>query len=140
MRSDYAPASAYAGTAASGLPLTFPSINYDALIEAAGWPWPRRFTATNQAGTLHRFRDYLRSLAHPVHIAFEAADDRGLAPCLLETGFYLHLVSALTLARTREALHNSSDKKDPRDAQLILHLLRNFRAAVRGTAILTAGC
>ena len=33
--------------------------------------------------------------------------------------------SAETLARTREALHNSWDKNDPKDAQVILHLLRN---------------
>jgi transposase len=99
---------------------------HDALIEAPGWRRPRRFTVPNQAGELRRFRDYLGSLAHPVHVAFEATGDyhRGLAYCLLEAGFRLHLVSALTLARTREALHNSWDKNDPRDAQVILHLLR----------------
>jgi Transposase IS116/IS110/IS902 family len=33
-------------------------------------------------------------------------------------------VSSLALARTREALHNSWDKNDPKDAQVILHMLR----------------
>jgi len=32
-------------------------------------------------------------------------------------------VSSLALARTREALHNSWDKNDPKDAQVILHML-----------------
>jgi hypothetical protein len=30
----------------------------------------------------------------------------------------------MALARTREALHNGWDKNDPRDAQVILHMLR----------------
>jgi hypothetical protein len=36
----------------------------------------------------------------------------------------VRLVSSLALARTREALHNSWDKNDPKDAQVILHMLR----------------
>ncbi len=39
-------------------------------------------------------------------------------------GFDLKLVSSVALARTREALHNSWDKNDPKDAQVILHLLQ----------------
>jgi hypothetical protein len=38
-------------------------------------------------------------------------------------GFDLKLVSSVALARTREALHNSWDKNDPKDAQVILHML-----------------
>ena len=30
----------------------------------------------------------------------------------------------MALARTREAMHNSWDKNDPKDAQVILHLLK----------------
>lgn len=33
-------------------------------------------------------------------------------------------MSSLALARTREALHNSWDKNDPKDAQVMLHMLR----------------
>ena len=33
-------------------------------------------------------------------------------------------MSSLALARTREALHNSWDKNDPKDAQVILHMLK----------------
>jgi len=35
----------------------------------------------------------------------------------------LKLVSSVGLTRTREALHNSWDKNDPKDAQVILHML-----------------
>src|ERR1700729_4052779 len=38
--------------------------------------------------------------------------------------FELRLISTLALARTREAMHNSWDKNDPKDAQVILHLLK----------------
>lgn len=39
-------------------------------------------------------------------------------------GFYLNLVSAVAWARTREALHKSCDKNDPKDAQVVLHMLQ----------------
>lgn len=38
-------------------------------------------------------------------------------------GFELRLVSSLAAARTREALYNSWDKNEPKDAQVILHML-----------------
>ncbi len=39
-------------------------------------------------------------------------------------GFQLLLISSLALARTREAMHSSWDMNDPKDAQVILHLLK----------------
>ena len=48
---------------------------------------------------------------------------RPIAWRLVEAGFEARLVSSLALARTREALHNSWDKNDPKDAQVILHML-----------------
>lgn len=36
----------------------------------------------------------------------------------------MRLISSVALARTREALHNGWDKNDPKDAQVILHMLR----------------
>jgi transposase len=58
--------------------------------------------------------------------AFEATGNyhRPIAWRLVEAGFETRLVSSLALARTREALHNSWDKNDPKDAQVILHMLR----------------
>ena len=43
---------------------------------------------------------------------------RRLAWRLLEAGFEVRLISSVALARTREALHNSWDKNDPKDAQV----------------------
>jgi len=36
----------------------------------------------------------------------------------------VHFVSSIATCRTREALYNSWDKNDPKDAQVILHLLK----------------
>jgi transposase len=60
-----------------------------------------------------------------VRIGFEATGNyhRTLAHHLGRAGFELKLVSSIGLARTREALHNSWDKNDPKDAQVILHML-----------------
>ncbi len=58
--------------------------------------------------------------------AFEATGNyhRPIGWRLAEAGFEVRLVSSLALARTREALHNSWDKNDPKDAQVILHMLK----------------
>ena len=81
----------------------------------------------NDASEFRHFAEYLHSLNRPVHIAFEATGDyhRGFAHFLLAEGSQLHLVSSLALARTREALHNSWEENDPKDAQVILHMLRD---------------
>jgi len=49
---------------------------------------------------------------------------RPIAWRLVEAGFEVRLISSLAMARTREALHNSWDKNDPKDAQVILHMLK----------------
>jgi transposase len=69
----------------------------------------------------------LSALAPRCEIAFEPTGDyhRPLAFALGQAGFHLCLVSSLAVARTREALFNSWDKNDPKDAQVILHLLKN---------------
>jgi hypothetical protein len=41
-----------------------------------------------------------------------------------QAGFQLCQLSSLAVARTRDALYNSWDKNDPKDAQVILHLLK----------------
>jgi hypothetical protein len=102
-------------------------LRHDVLIAAPGWRSNKRLIVPNRADEFRHFAEYLHSLDRPVHIAFEATGDyhRGLAHFLLGQGFQLHLVSSLALARTREALHNSWDKNDPKDAQVILHMLRS---------------
>jgi transposase len=69
---------------------------------------------------------YLRGLESPVLIGFEATGNyhRPLAYFLHRQGFALRLIPTLALARNREAMHNSWDKNDPKDAQVILHLLK----------------
>jgi len=42
----------------------------------------------------------------------------------LRRGHRVHFVSSIATNRTREALYNSWDKNDPKDAQVILHLLK----------------
>jgi hypothetical protein len=41
----------------------------------------------------------------------------------------------MALARTREALHNGWDKNDPKDAQVILHMLLRDKQDERGASI-----
>ncbi len=47
----------------------------------------------------------------------------GAGLSLDQAGFETKLISSVGLARTREALHNGWDKNDPKDAQVILHML-----------------
>lgn len=68
----------------------------------------------------------LSAIGRPILVGFEATGNyhRTLAHRLLTAGFELRLISSVALARTREALHNGWDKNDPKDAQVILHMLR----------------
>ncbi len=49
---------------------------------------------------------------------------RNLAHFLIQNNIEVKCISALVAARTREALHNSWDKNDPKDAQVILYLMK----------------
>ena len=68
----------------------------------------------------------LHALARPVIVGIERTGNyhRVLAHRLIVAGFEVQLISSAALARTREALHNGWDKNDPKDAQVILHMLR----------------
>ena len=71
------------------------------------------------------FQRLITSLARygrPVRAAFEATGNyhHALAYHLATAGFEVKQVSSVALARTRQALHNSWDKNDPKDAQVIL--------------------
>jgi len=73
-----------------------------------------------------RFIAGLAAYGCSVVCALEATGNyhRPIAWRLVEAGFDVRQVSSLALARTREALHNSWDKNDPKDAQVILHMLK----------------
>ena len=98
----------------------------DVLIELPGSARRKRLVVVNTKAEHDRFVELLRGLNRPVIVAFEATGNyhRPLAYRLLEAGFALRLVSSVALARTREALHNGWDKNDPKDAQVILHMLK----------------
>lgn len=105
---------------------------HQVLIEAPGRARRRRLTVVSNKADNDRLAEALAAYGGPVLIGFEATGDyhRGLAYRLLSAVFELRLVSFVALARTREALHNDWDKNDPKDAQVILHMLR-FRATQR---------
>lgn len=81
----------------------------------------------NQLSDFRQLAAYLKRLEGALEIVLEPTADyhRNLAYFLKVQGFAVKLVSSIAVARTREALHNSWDKNDPKDAQVILHLLRN---------------
>ena len=87
----------------------------------------RTLRVANAKVEIDGFVAALRALGHRCEIAFEPTGDyhRPLAYVLGQAGFHLALVSSIAVARTREALYNSWDKNDPKDAQVILHLLKN---------------
>jgi transposase len=101
-------------------------LRHEALIQAPGWKSRKRLILLNTAMEFRRFADYLHSLKYPVRVGFEATGNyhRPLAHFLKMEGFQLELIPSLAVARTREAMHNSWDKNDPKDAQVLLHLLR----------------
>jgi len=99
---------------------------HEILVEVPGRKRRRRLTIRNTREDYQRLITLLADYGQPVRIAFEATGNyhRVLAYHIGQAGFELRLVSSVALARTREALHNSWDKNDPKDAQVILHMLQ----------------
>ena len=98
---------------------------HEVLIGVPGKKRRRRMTIMNTLEDFQRLSAALVNYGLPVRIGFEATGNyhRPLAHHLGQAGFELKLISSVALARTREALHNSWDKNDPKDAQVILHML-----------------
>jgi transposase len=86
----------------------------------------RHFRISNKLEDFAQLSVLLSGSGYPCRIAFEPTGDyhRPLAYFLQVQGFSVCLVSSVAVARTREALYNSWDKNDPKDAQVILHLLK----------------
>ena len=86
----------------------------------------RALRTANTVSDIDRLVTYLRSLGAPYTVAFEPTGDyhRAVMYRLGQAGFELRQVSSVAVARTRDALFNSWDKNDPKDAQVILHLLK----------------
>jgi transposase len=87
----------------------------------------KKMISRNQRQEFQQLAAYLQALDGKCEVALEPTADfhRCIAYFLASNGFEIRLVSSIAVARTREALHNSWDKNDPKDAQVILHLLRN---------------
>jgi transposase len=86
----------------------------------------RSLRVANTKMEIDHFVSLLRALEYPCEVAFEPTGDyhRPLAYVLGQAGFRLSLVSSIAVARTRDAMYNSWDKNDPKDAQVILHLMK----------------
>jgi len=86
----------------------------------------RRMRIANTRADWEKLAAAVRTAGAPCQVAFEATGDyhRPLACFLDQQGYTLQLASSVAVARTRDALYNSWDKNDPKDAQVILHLLK----------------
>ena len=84
-----------------------------------------RMSMTNDRADHDRLVRHLQNIGGDVDIALEATGNyhRTLAWRMIRAGFNMHLISSVALARIREALHNTWDKNDAKDAQVILHML-----------------
>jgi transposase len=87
----------------------------------------QQFRMANHVEDYDRLVGFLRGLPGPTRIALEPTGDfhRTLAHRLLREGFSVVSVSSVAGARYREALFNSWDKNDPKDASVILQLLKH---------------
>jgi hypothetical protein len=96
---------------------------HEVLTAIPGKKRRRGLTVLNEPADLTRLIAALKDYGRPVRAAFEATGNyhHALAYHLATAGFEVKRVSSVALARTRQALHNSWDKNDPKDAQVILH-------------------
>ena len=90
-----------------------------------------RFKMANNAADFSRLLDFLRGLPGACRVGLEPTGDyhRPLAHRLLSAGFEVLSINSVALSRYREAIFNSWDKNDPKDAGVILEMLR--RGAVQ---------
>ena len=91
--------------------------------------WPsgknRSFRVPNTRDEFERLTNFLLSQGLPVRAALEPTADfhRLIAHWLHRHGIEVHLASSLACARVREAMFNSWDKNDRKDARVIMYML-----------------
>ena len=107
------------------------------LIERPEGGRRRRLTVTATKADYDGLAEQIAAIGRPIVVGFEATGNyhRTLAHRLLTAGFELRLISSVAMARTSEALHNGWDKNDPKDAQVILHMLSPKPATFAASAI-----
>lgn len=95
------------------------------LIETANGT-RHRFKMSNKAQDYDRLIQFIKGLGGPCRAALEPTGDwhRPLAYQLLTAGIDLVSVSSVAQSRYREAKYNSWDKNDPKDAAVILDMLK----------------
>ena len=97
---------------------------FDVLVQ-----WPsgknRLFKVPNSKEGHQELVSFLCSQEHSVVAALEPTADyhRTIAYTMAEAGISVHLASSLACARVREAIFNSWDKHDRKDAKVIMYLL-----------------
>jgi len=98
---------------------------HEVLIAIPGKKRRKRMTILSNKTDHERLVSFLSGLGKQVQIGFEPTGNyhRTLAWFLHQAGFELRLISSVALARTREAMFGTWDKNDPKDAQVILHML-----------------
>jgi transposase len=112
-----------------GAPVTWVAIDVakDAHMVLVETPTGRRpFRVANQLEELQALVTFLRQQPQPIRVAFEPTGvyQRVLAYRLVTAGLDVVLVASLACARYREARYTSWDKNDPKDAAVILELLK----------------
>jgi transposase len=101
-------------------------VRNEVLIEFPDRKRRKRQSVLNIREDHDRLIAQLKAFDHPVVVGFEATGNyhRAIAWRLLDAGFDVRLIPSVGLAWTREALHNGWDKNDPKDAQVMLHMLK----------------
>ncbi|MCP4602776.1 MAG: IS110 family transposase [Proteobacteria bacterium] len=101
-------------------------VRNEVLIEFPDRKRRKRLSVLNTREEHDRLIKNLAEFDCPVVVGFEATGNyhRAIAWRLLDSGFDVRLIPSVGLARTREALHNGWDKNDPKDAQVMLHMLK----------------
>lgn len=93
--------------------------------------WPdgrtRTFKVQSKRDGFERLTTYLLEQGFSVRAALEPTGDyhRSLAYWLASKGIEVHMASSLACARVREAIFNSWDKHDRKDARVILYLMEH---------------
>lgn len=86
----------------------------------------RQYRVRRELADIDAFVAFLHTQEQPVRVGFEPTSNyhRTLAYRLNREGFELRMISTVASARYREAMFNSWDKNDPKDAAVILALLK----------------
>ena len=88
-----------------------------------------RFKMANSAADFDRLVQFVQSLGGRCRAGLEPTGDyhRPIAHRLLQAGVEVVSISSVAQARYREAMFNSWDKNDPKDASVILEMLKQGR-------------